>query len=292
MSAHLFVFGPGYTARFAVAKAQEAGWRVTATYRADSDRSALEAAGIVAVHASVGALPADADVTHILVAAPPLETGDAMLESWESWLNAQDQLHSIIYLSSTNVYGNHNGAWVDENTPPAPTLERGRRRLSAEQAWQALAKDTGTRLYIFRLAGIYGPRRNALVSVKNGTARRVIKGGQVFSRIHVEDIAAAIWVAANSHNTGGIFNLADDRPCEPQLVIETAAALLDMKPPAAVMFEDADLSAAARSFYGENKRVKNDKIKTELGFRFKYPNYKKGLNALIEDFALDTGVQK
>jgi len=283
MIPHLFVFGPGYTAMRIIAKAHDNGWRVTATCRSDTGRQMLETNAIEAVDAASGKLPGTVGVSHVLVGAAPDKDGDAMLRHWSDWLKQQRQLHSVHYLSSTNVYGDHGGAWVDEDSPTNPSLKRGKWRLGAEKAWQIAARRIDTPLFIYRLAGIYGPDRNALLSLQSGKAHRVIKEGQIFGRIHVDDIAAAVWTAAISNQAGDIFNLADDLPCPPQHIVEAAAKLLNTPPPEAVDFNDANLSPVARSFYAENKRVRNNKIKAELGFQLQYPSYKEGLAALLKD---------
>ena len=288
MTPHLLVFGPGYAASPIIESASKAGWRVTAACRSAATTEALLASGTEVVDSEAGCLPDGAGVSHILNSAAPGKEGDPMLARWSGWLGKQKQVRSIHYFSSTNVYGDHGGSWVDESTPAIPSLERGKRRVEAEVAWQRQAGLTGARLFIYRLAGIYGPGRNALLSVKEGKARRVIKEGQVFGRIHVDDIAAAVWNALTGESRGGVFNLTDDMPCPPQEVIEAAAAMLGLEPPQAVLFEDADLSPLGRSFYLENKRVGNDKVKAELGLRLRYPSYREGLGALLQTMETDT----
>lgn len=283
MAKHLLVFGPGYTARPIMERAKRAGWHVSASYRSPEGRSALETAGYCAVPFEAAALAENQTATHILTSIAPPASGDPVLATWGPWLRKQDGLQSLHYLSSTNVYGDHGGDWVDEKTPPTPSLERGIRRVAAEKNWQQLAEKLSCGCFIYRLAGIYGPGRNALNSLKIGKARRVIKNGQVFGRIHLADIEAAIWAAATGSHRGGIFNLADDLPCPPQEVVEAAAKMLGMEPPAEELIENADMSSMARSFYAENKRVKNEKTKHELGLELSYPTYKEGLKALLAE---------
>jgi nucleoside-diphosphate-sugar epimerase len=196
-------------------------------------------------------------------------------------LRAVDAIAWAGYLGTTGVYGDRDGGWVDETDPPAPTLPRTQRRVVAEGHWLA----SGLPVHIFRLAGIYGPGpgRNALETVKSGRARRVIKDGQMFGRIHVEDIAATLLASINRPNPGAIYNVADNEPAPPQDVIAYAAELLGVEPPPAVPFEDAELSEAARSFYADNRRVCNDRIKQELGVLLRFPTYRDGLNALFEN---------
>ncbi len=282
---HLLVFGPGYTARAVMARAADAGWRLSGTYRRTEAKADLHARGVAAL--DIEAISADslADVTHVLMSIAP-KSGDPVLPRYEAMISAAPHLRWIGYLSSTNVYGDHGGAWVDEDTPPAPGLARGQRRVEAEALWQACARAAGVPLSIFRLAGIYGPGRNALESLRTGKARRIIQPGQVFSRIHVEDIAAAVMAAMDAAATlppYRIYNLADDAPAPPQDVIVYAAKLLGVDPPPAEPLEEAEMSDMARSFYSESKRVRADRIKDELGVRLAYPTYQAGLDALIHD---------
>jgi nucleoside-diphosphate-sugar epimerase len=283
MAPHLFVFGPGYTAQHIMARAKLEGWHVSATYRDEEKKTALEVMGYKAVAFNGARFLADTPVTHILCSVSPPEGGDPVLETWTSWLEQLNELHSIHYLSSTNVYGNHDGAWVDENSVLQPSLERGQRRVVAENAWHTLGQALGVPAFVYRLAGIYGPGRNVFRSLKSGKSRRVIRDGQVFGRIHVSDIESAFWQAANSDHQGGTFNLADDLPTPPQELIEAAAKMLGIPAPPEEPFETATLSPMARSFYMESKRVKNNKIKNELGFTFQYPTYHEGLAALFPE---------
>ncbi|NWG45986.1 MAG: NAD-dependent epimerase/dehydratase family protein, partial [Alphaproteobacteria bacterium] len=186
------------------------------------------------------------------------------------------------YLSTTGVYGDRGGEWVDEESPLAPTTERGARRVEAEAGWRALAEAHGLPLHIFRLAGIYGPGRNQLETVRAGTARRLHKPGQVFSRIHVEDVAACLLASLRRPRPGAVYNLCDDEPAPPAEVVAHAAALLGVPPPPLEDFETAapTLSPMARSFYAESKRVRNDRLAAELGVRLRYPSYREGLAAL------------
>ncbi len=187
------------------------------------------------------------------------------------------------YLSTTGVYGDHQGGWVGESTPLAPSTRRGRWRMEAEAAWQALAAETGLPLHIFRLAGIYGPGRGPFEKVRQGTARRIIKPGQVFSRIHVEDIAQVLEASIARPNPGAAYNLCDDDPAPPEDVIAHAAELLGLPVPPAIPFDEAEMTPMARSFYAESKRVRNDRIKKELGVDLLYPDYRSGLAALLAE---------
>jgi nucleoside-diphosphate-sugar epimerase len=191
--------------------------------------------------------------------------------------NGRAQFHWASYLSTTGVYGDRHGDWVDETSPLAPTTERGHRRLTAETQWQSL----GLPMHIFRLAGIYGPGRNQLVSILDGSAKRIVKPGQIFSRIHVEDIAGVLAASIARPNPGQAYNVCDDEPCPPQEVVAFAAALLKRAAPPEIAFADADLSPMAKSFYAESKRVSNQRMKEELGYKLLYPTYREGLTALL-----------
>lgn len=191
---------------------------------------------------------------------------------------APAQFDWVGYLSTTGVYGDHQGGWVDEATPLSPSTTRGQLRVEAEAAWQSL----GLPLHIFRIAGIYGPGRGPFAKVRNGTARRIIKKNQVFSRIHVDDIAQVLAASISKPNPGAIYNLCDDDPAPPEDVIEHAAALLGLPIPPAQDFETAKMTPMARSFYAESKRVRNDRIKEELGVKLLFPDYRSGLKSLLE----------
>ena len=220
--------------------------------------------------------------THLLMSAPPGEAGDPLLAAPGFSDLEVPALRRVAYLSTVGVYGDHGGAWVDETSPLCPVSQRSRQRVAAEESWQAFAAARNLDLGIFRLSGIYGPGRSAIDNLRAGTARRIIKPGQVFNRIHVEDIGGAVARALMRNGPLGIFNLTDDEPCPPQDVVTYAADLLGMPPPPEIPFEAADLSPMGRSFYGENKRVSNAKIRSELGYRFRYPTYREGLKACLE----------
>ncbi len=220
--------------------------------------------------------------THLLMSAPPGEAGDPLLAAPGFSDLEVPALRRVAYLSTVGVYGDHGGAWVDETSLLRPVSQRSRQRVAAEESWQAFAAARNLDLGIFRLSGIYGPGRSAIDNLRAGTARRIIKPGQVFNRIHVEDIGGAVARALMRNGPLGIFNLTDDGPCPPQDVVAYAAGLLGMTPPPEIPFEAADLSPMGRSFYGENKRVSNAKIRSELGYRFRYPTYREGLKACLE----------
>jgi len=216
-----------------------------------------------------------------LVSVPPNENGDPVLAAFGDDLARAHRLRSIVYLSTIGVYGDSGGEWVDEETPPNPGAPRSRERLAAEQAWQDLGARRGTAVAILRLAGIYGPGQNALVQVARGSARRIVKPGQVFNRIHVGDIAQAI-DAAFARRASGIFNVADDEPAPAADPIAFAAQLMGVEPPPEIPFDDAapSMSPMALSFWQECRRVRNDKLKRELGVTLLYPTYREGLRAL------------
>ncbi len=276
----LLILGPGYSAQAAVARLQEQAETITATARSAEKAEALEARGIEPVRLD-DAGSALADATHLLVSIPPGEDGDPGLDAVRGHLASARHLASIAYFSTVGVYGDHGGAWVDETGETRPKSKRSIARVAAEEAWREAASGAGKPLAILRLSGIYGPGRNALANLRAGTARRIVKPGQVFNRIHVEDIAAAT-VAAFERHLDGTINVTDDEPAPPQDVVAFAAQLLGVEPPPEIAFEEADLSPMARSFYGENKRVRNARAKSELGLSFAYPTYREGLRALLE----------
>lgn len=223
-----------------------------------------------------------ADATHLLVSAAPDDEGDPVLAELMGEIAAgAERIEWVGYLSTTGVYGDHQGGWVDETTPLTPATKRGRQRVLAESQWQALAKATGLPLHIFRLAGIYGPGRGPFAKVRRGTARQIIKQDQVFSRIHVEDIAEVLAASIAQPDPGAIYNVCDNEAAPPEDVLAHAADLLGMALPPAEDYETAEMTPMARSFYAESKRVRNNKIKEELGVTLLYPTYREGLAALL-----------
>ena len=284
---NLFVFGLGYSASAIGALLEQKRWQVLGTVRSAAKFEALKAQGLTPVLFSDadGIARALANATHCLVSAPPGEAADPVLATYAQALHAAARLRWIGYLSTIGVYGDFQGAWVDEDTPAEPDTERGFARLKAEAAWTAFCRERGLPLDIFRLAGIYGPGRSPLDRIRLGEARRIVKPGQVFNRIHVDDIAqtvaAAIFQERQEPGTR-VFNVADDEPAPPQDVILYAAELIGTPPPPEIPFESAALSPMARSFYAGNKRMRNDKIKRELGIVLKYPTYREGLRAVVE----------
>ncbi|MFN4141930.1 SDR family oxidoreductase [Aestuariivirga sp.] len=284
---HLLCFGLGFSGRALAVRLAAAGWSVSATSRIDSGAEAIRNLGYrgFVFDGTAPLAPTVFDgVTHVLASAPPAEDGDPVLRQHGGDLAARGgAIRWVGYLSTTGVYGDHDGGVVTEGTPLTPNTERGRKRLLAETQWLDLWRHHGLPVHIFRLAGIYGPGRNQLLSLIDGTAKRVIKQGQVFSRIHVEDIASVLEASIERPRPGRAYNVCDDEASPPQDVVEYGAELLGLPVPPAVPFEQAQLSPMARSFYADSKRVSNHRIKSELGVRLRYPSYREGLAALARD---------
>lgn len=280
---HLFCFGLGYTARRLADRLLSLGWRVSGTCRGAEKQAALAAAGISAHRFDRDQPLADIDrllagATHLLSSVPPDAMGDPVIDHHGADIDrAAPHLVWTGYLSTTGVYGDRGGAWVDEASELAPSGERGLRRLRAERAWLARAQPA----HLFRLAGIYGPGSSALDTVRAGRARRVVKPGQVFSRIHVDDIVAVLMASMAAPRSGAAYNVCDDDPAPPADVITHACELLGVAPPPEVPYDRAELSPMARSFYDDNKRCRNERIKRELGVHLAYPDYRRGLAALL-----------
>ena len=278
----LFCLGPGYTVRRLALELRDKGWRVSGTVRDASQIADLAREGIEAVvFGSDAAETLLLQATHVIDSIPPVP-GEAPLPlvCHASAFARHENLRWLAYLSTTGVYGDRRGNWVDESDEAEPATERGARRLSAEQAWLIMHERYGLPVHVFRLAGIYGPGRGVLEQVRAGKARRVIKPGQVFSRIHVDDIVATLRASIARPSPGAIYNVCDDEPESPAIVTEYACRLLGVAAPRPVALEEAGLSAMAASFYADNKRVSNRKIKEELGVRLRYPSYREGLSAL------------
>ena len=280
MTGTLFTFGHGYSARALSRRVAPQGWRIFGTSRDADHFEAIRESGAEPL-IWPGQVPDLDGATHLLISTAPTADGDPVLAELRDEIAARARQFAWVgYLSTTAVYGDHQGDWVDETTPPTPTAERGRWRVRAEQQWAAIPD---LPLHIFRLAGIYGPGRGPFSKLKRGGLRRIIKPGQVFSRIHVDDIAQVLAASMMHPNPGAIYNVCDDEPVPPQDVIGYAAELQGLPLPPAVPFDQADLTPMARSFYNENKRVRNDRIKEELGVDLLYPNYRVGLEALMRD---------
>ena len=277
----LLVLGHGYSAGFLTRLLVPQGWAVTGTTRDDPARVADAGATPLRWPGEEPAIRAEiARADAILISAGPDAEGDPALRDFADALAAAPA-RWLGYLSTTGVYGDHQGGWVDETTPLTPATRRGQQRVAAEAAWQALAAAHGLPLHIFRLAGIYGPGRGPVQKLREGTARRIVKPGQVFSRIHAEDIAQTLAASIARPNPGAIYNLCDDDPAPPEAVIAHAAELLGVRVPPAEDYATAEMTPMARSFYAESKRVANDRIKRELGVDLRHPDYRSGLKALL-----------
>jgi len=284
---NLFCFGLGYSAETLIDRHGGAFAGFSGTVRSAGKAERLRSRGIDAiVYADGAGVPQVASTLKeadcLLVSADPDEAGDPMLRQLGDELKDATRLSTIIYLSTVGVYGDHGGAWIDETAELKPTSERGRRRVTAEASWLAYGRERGIKVQIHRLAGIYGPGRSAIDDLRAGTARRIIKEGQVFNRIHVADIAGAALAGFRHPDAEGAFNICDDEPCPPQDVVSYAAGLLGVTPPPETPFAEARLSEMARSFYSESKRCSNRRLREVLGYGLRYPTYREGLRALAD----------
>ena len=283
----LVIFGLGYTASFYGLYHARTFTEVTGTKRAPKSETLgrvrlLPFDGAAEnVDPRVAAAVADADA--LLISAGPDENGDPALRRLAKEIASAPKLKKIVYLSTIGVYGDHGGEWIDETAQPKPSNLRSRQRLAAEAEWFSLARASGKEVYVLRLSGIYGPDRNVLVKLREGTAKRLIKPGQVFNRIHVEDIAQAIDACFTGRAPGGVYNVTDDEPAPPQDVVTYAAELLGMEPPPEKPFEETPLTPMQRSFYGENKRVSNRRMKALLDLDLAYPTYREGIGGLVAE---------
>jgi nucleoside-diphosphate-sugar epimerase len=285
---HLFCFGVGYTALALGRRLSAEGWTISGTCRTEERTAVLREEGIAAyLFDQDHPLSREAvnGVTHLLLSAPPDAAGDPVLATHHNDIGAMRGLSWVGYLSTTGVYGDRSGGWVDETAALLPTGERGRQRVVAEQGWLDLWRSGGVPVHILRLAGIYGPGRSAFDALRAGKAKRIDKPGQVFSRIHIEDLAEVLIASIRRPRPGAIYNVCDDDPSPPEAVVAHAAALLGMPAPPLVPLDAAGLSPMARSFYEDNKRVSNALIKTELGVTLRYPNFRTGLAAILADEA-------
>lgn len=281
----LFIFGLGYTSLRLADRLRGAGWSVAGTTRGAEKAASLRAAGIDAFTFDRGQPLADAALalagaTHILSSVPPDERGEPVLDMHGADIAARagDQ-RWVGYLSTTGVYGDTGGQWVDEQSPLNAAGTRGQRRVSAEAGWLDLYRAHGVPVHLFRLPGIYGPGRSAIDALRAGTARRVDKPGQVFCRIHVDDIGGALAASMARPMPGTAWNIVDDEPAPAAQVVEHAARLLGVEPPPLEPFDPAAMSAMAASFYADNRRVRNDRLKQVLGYRLIHPTYREGLAA-------------
>ena len=282
---HLFCFGFGYCAE---ALARRLSARTVSLAGTRTNRAGSEAAPLGARLAEFKGDAASAEVegllagtTHALISIPPDLEGDVVLRHFRDELAALGDLAWVGYLSTVGVYGDWQGQWVDEASPTRPISERGLRRVQAERAWLDFGTTTGKRVQVFRLAGIYGPGRSVIDALRAGTARRIVKPGQVFNRIHVDDVARMLVAAIDSDTGHSIYNVGDDEPAPPQDVVAYAAELMGLPVPPEVAFETAGLTGMAASFWVECKRVGNARIKADLGVELIYPTYREGLRALL-----------
>jgi nucleoside-diphosphate-sugar epimerase len=284
---HMFLFGIGYTAERLAERLLAAGWRVSGTVRDADKRAALAGRGIKAHLFGPETLLADAavvlgDVTHVVSSIPPSVDGDPVLLAHAGALRGAGSLRWAGYLSTPAVYGDRQGAVVHESDPPNPGSNRGRRRLEAENAWLKLFENTRVAVQIFRLSGIYGPgTRNAISQVRAGSARIIDKPGQVFNRIHVDDIGSILLASMARPHPGRVYNVADSEACPSGDVIRYACGLLNVEPPDPIPFDSAELSAMARSFYSECKRLDTSRLAGELQVELAFPTYREGLKAIL-----------
>lgn len=281
----LLSFGHGYSAQALTKLLLPSGWQVIGTTRSKEKLKDLEKKGGEYRVWPDSCLSADINsATHVLISIAPGKYGDLVIKNFKKEIVSKlKNISWVGYLSTTGIYGDHKGEWVDESTKVNPTTARGHYRVKAEKEWLDLFSKYNLPIHIFRLAGIYGPGRGPFTKVKSGKAKRIIKQNQIFSRIHVDDIATTLQASIASPNPGSIYNVCDDYPAPPEDVISYAAGLLGLPEPPTVDFETAKMTEMARSFYSDSKRVRNDKIKNELNIVLKYPNYKKGLQALIKN---------
>lgn len=275
---NLFVFGLGYAGKAIAEQAKGKFGTIAGTSRVSSEAEIVPMVfdGVSLSSEVEGALK---QCSHLLISIAPNDGGDPVLNVCENVLRQCENLRWIGYLSTVGVYGNHDGEWIDEETVCKPVSKRSTQRLQAEMDWQSFADSRDIPLAIFRLSGIYGPGRNAFINMEKGTARRLVKPGQVFNRICRDDIAMAVNLAM-ANDIGGVFNITDDEPAPPQDVVLFAHELAGKTPPPEIDFETAELSPMARSFYGENKRVSNAKSRQVLAMEYRYPNYRVALEAL------------
>lgn len=290
----LFCFGYGYTADYLgyALQTEEQGWTIGGTTRDQERRKELLTRRIRArifdqEHPIADPHTLFSRFSHLLISTPPNDYGDPVFNMHADEISRLKKLKWVGYLSSTGVYGDRGGGQVDEQAELRPTSQRGSRRALAEQQWLSLFYNYGIPVHIFRLAGIYGPGRSALDSVRAGVARRIEKPGHVFNRMHVEDIVRVLRASFKNPNPGSIYNLADDSPAPSHEVIAQACQLLGLAIPPTIPFEEADLAPITRSFYKDNKHVLNNKIKTELGVQLRYPDFRAGLEGCLnaEEYA-------
>jgi nucleoside-diphosphate-sugar epimerase len=281
----LFCFGLGFSSCALADRLLPKGWHVSGTCRDGERQDTIQEKNFYLFDGTQSRPEISKAIslaTHLLITIPPQPSGDVVLKNFGEEISKASQLQWIGYISSTGVYGDSKGEWVDETAPLHGSTDLNRRRIEVESAWLKMGKDHGLPVMIFRCVGIYGPGRNLLVSVKQGRARRIDKPGLVFSRIHAEDLAQTLEASLKKPKPGEIYNVSDDCPCPPAEAVAYACDLLGVEPPPLVPYEKADLSPTAQGFYNTNKRISNKKIKEELGVKLRYPDYRSGLDALLK----------
>lgn len=281
----LFCFGLGYSAMALSRRLDAAGWTVRGTCRKPARKAALGALGISAAifDGETPMEPAELlqGVTHVLLSIPPGAEGDPAFKHHAEDIAAAGTVKWVGYFSTTGVYGDRDGGWVDETSDLRPSSERSQRRVDAEHAWLTWGERHGISVQIFRLPGIYGPGRSAVDQVKAGTARRIFKPGHVFSRIHVEDIATAVAASIAQPRPGGIYNVCDDEPAAPGDIVAYVCELLSREPPPEIPYDDADMSPMAKSFWSDNRRVRNNLMKESLGVKLDFPDFRVGIRGIL-----------
>lgn len=296
MKRSVFIFGLGYSGTAIATAAQSSGWQVAGTVRSAEKASRIVGLGLDArvfdgndSDAAVRLADTLRDAQAVVVTMGPDQdepgAQDAILRHADMLFSEAKKLETLVYLSTIGVYGDRDGAWIDETAEPDSAQARSIRRVATERAWIERAERLGSGTFIMRLGGIYGPGRSPLEKVRKGEARRIIKPGQVFNRIHVADIAGAVLAAIEAPDRAGIYNVVDDRPMPPQDVIAHAARLLGLPVPPDIPFDEADMSPMGRAFYANNKRVRNDRLKALLGDALVYPSYEQGLAAELANMA-------
>jgi|TARA_B110001454_G_scaffold213754_1_gene232453 hypothetical protein len=283
----LFCFGHGFSSRALARRLTPKGWEVLGTCRNIDSKNILNNEGQLyeydGININKEIYNAIDKSTHLLISIPPQVSEDPVLDQFCSEILNWKHLKWVGYISSTGVYGDRKGEWVNEKSILKPITATSQRRVVVESAWLKLYKDNSLPIIIFRCGGIYGPGRNVLISVKLGRSKRIEKPGLVFSRIHVDDLAQTLEASMLNPMPGEIYNVSDDLPSSPSEVVEYACGLLNITPPPLIPYESAELSDMARGFYEANKRVSNKKIKVNLGICLEYPDYKVGLNALLKE---------
>ena len=282
----LFCFGLGFSSQALAKRLLPQGWDVSGTVRGEQEDSRAKNISVCSFDGSrptTEISEAISHATHLLITIPPQPSGDVVLENFAEEISRARQLQWIGYISSTGVYGDNQGEWVNESSPLRASTDRNRQRIEVESNWLKIGSDHGLPVMIFRCVGIYGPGRNLLVSLREGRARRIDKPGLVFSRIHSEDLAQTLEASIKKPQPGEVYNVSDDFPSSPAEAVEYACSLLDVEPPPLEPYDKADLSPTARGFYTNNKRVSNKKIKKELGVNLLYPDYRSGLKSLLKD---------